>query len=88
MIPICQKKENDCRALGKALLTRRVKPAIRFDCGTEDFVLPANRQLHAYFDKIGLKHTYKENPGGHDTDYWNEYIHDTLEFVTQHVTRS
>jgi S-formylglutathione hydrolase FrmB len=55
-------------------------PAIRFDCGTEDPLLDANRTLHARLLDAGIPHTYEEFPGGHTWDYWSTHLERTLRF--------
>lgn len=40
--------------------------AISFDCGSDDFLLKDNRDLHTHMEKIGLPHSYLEHAGGHD----------------------
>jgi S-formylglutathione hydrolase FrmB len=57
------------------------KLAIRMDCGTEDFLLDANRRLHAHMDKLEIDHDYSEFPGIHDWDYWDAHVPATLRFV-------
>jgi putative tributyrin esterase len=52
--------------------------AYHFDCGTEDFLLDANRRFHDHLTRIGLSHTYHEHPGEHNWDYWDEHIQETL----------
>ena len=59
------------------------RPALRIDCGTEDFLLDQNRALHAHLDALGYLHEYAEHPGGHGWDYWDTHIQDTLQFFTQ-----
>ncbi len=59
---------------------RDLLPPLRFDCGTEDYVLPENRQLHAELESEGIAHTYQEFPGGHTWAYWENHIEDTLRF--------
>lgn len=61
------------------------RPAIAFDCGTEDELLPHNRDLHAHLDAIGLEHIYREHPGGHTWDYWDAYVQDALAFHAGHL---
>lgn len=58
--------------------TRR--PALRFDCGTEDPLLPGNRELHAGLRAAGIPHSYVEHPGGHNWEYWEEHLPETLRF--------
>ena len=63
----------------------RTRPAIRFDCGTDDFLLPVNRRFHHRLDRIGYPHEYAEFPGGHSWAYWDEHTRETLSFVMAHV---
>jgi S-formylglutathione hydrolase FrmB len=55
-------------------------PRLRFDCGLDDKLLAANRELHAALDAAGIPHTYAEHAGGHDWLYWSRRIEDTLRF--------
>ncbi len=59
---------------------RSILPALRIDCGTEDFLLEHNRALHAHLTALGLPHEYEEHPGDHNWDYWDKHIQDTLKF--------
>ena len=56
-------------------------PALRFDCGTEDFLLAHNRALHAFLEKSGVPHTYVEYAGAHRWEYWDTHIQDALAFL-------
>lgn len=58
-------------------------PPIRFDCGTEDALLAANRALHHSMASIGIPHTYEELSGGHDWDYWKSNLHRSLLFFAK-----
>ena len=60
-------------------------PAIRFDCGTSDFLLPVNREFHEHLDKLALPHEYHEYEGGHDWKYWEAHFGETLEFAVEQV---
>ena len=59
------------------------RPALRIDCGTEDFLLDQNRTLHTHLDALGIPHEYAEHPGGHGWDYWDLHIQDTLQFFAR-----
>ncbi len=59
---------------------RGLLPALRIDCGTEDFLLNANRRFHAHLDELGLPHEYEEFPGGHTWDYWDRHVQEALTF--------
>lgn len=56
------------------LAERTHRPVISFDCGTEDFLLDANRAFHAYLDELEIAHQYQEHPGGHEWDYWDRHV--------------
>ncbi len=60
-------------------------PRIRFDCGTEDALLAANRTLHRQLQKVKIKHSYQEFSGGHDWSYWQEHVAETLRFFDAKV---
>jgi len=56
-------------------------PAIRFDCGLDDYQGDTNRRLHAHFNSLDVPNSYEEFPGGHTWDYWRANFHRTLEFA-------
>lgn len=58
-------------------------PALRFDCGTEDPLLDANRALHQGLKEGGIAHEYKEFSGGHTWPYWEAHLVDTLVFFAR-----
>jgi putative tributyrin esterase len=55
-------------------------PPLRFDCGSDDHLLPGNRGLHAALESRGIEHIYEEFAGGHDWPYWRLHLADTLRF--------
>jgi len=63
-------------------------PPIRFDCGTEDPLLSANRELHAQMQATGIAHQYLEFPGGHEWPYWHKHLADMLRFFGQLATNT
>jgi putative tributyrin esterase len=67
-----------------AALTFTARPApIRFDCGLDDPLLPANRHLHAELEALGLAHRFEVRPGGHDWTYWSDSIEPSLLFFAE-----
>jgi putative tributyrin esterase len=72
---------NDLFALAEAADPNTL-PALRIDCGTEDFLIEPNREFHAHLTKIAVPHEYEEHPGAHTWDYWDEHIQETLRFVS------
>lgn len=72
--------EVDTDLLQWANANRDRLPPIRFDCGTEDPLIEANRELHEALTKLGVPHAYEEFPGGHDWQYWAQQVRRTLAF--------
>ena len=60
-------------------------PALRMDCGTEDFLYEDNRAFHAHLEGLHVPHEYVERPGDHSWTYWREHFGETLEFVLRHL---
>ena len=64
------------RDVNPEVLAHRLKaaggplPEIYMSCGTEDFLLENNRQMHRFLTEEGIPHTYTEGPGKHDMDFW------------------
>jgi len=75
---------NDVFALAEKL-PRVFRPAIRFDCGTEDALLDQNRRFHKHLAALGIKHTYREYPGIHGWNYWDAHFPEALKFHKKHL---
>ena len=58
-----------------------IRPALWFDCGTEDFLIEHNRATHEHFQKLGIPHHYSERPGEHSWALWDAVIQEALGFV-------
>ncbi len=51
------------------------------DCGVDDFLLEANRNLNRRLLEEGVPHDYIERPGAHDWEYWtNALLYQVLFF--------
>jgi S-formylglutathione hydrolase FrmB len=61
---------------------------IIFDCGTDDFFLEVNRQLHQKLLERKIDHDYTERPGGHDWVYWNNSIKYQLLFFHEYFMQN
>jgi putative tributyrin esterase len=70
----------DPRVIDALRRHRDTLPPLRFDCGTEDRLLPGNRELHEDLSADGIPHIYEEFPGDHDWAYWETHLADTLRF--------
>ena len=49
-------------------------PDIYMACGTEDFLIENNREMHRFLESEGVPHEYHEAPGIHDMVFWTEHI--------------
>lgn len=76
--------EPELGALHWMRLHRDHLPPLRFDCGTDDRLLAANRDLHQALEREGIDHAYREFPGGHQWSYWQEHLVETLLHVDRH----
>lgn len=62
-------------------LVRRAKapfPYVYLDCGTEDRLLEANRALARALSDARIPHEYRERPGTHSWDYWDQQVGEML----------
>ncbi len=55
-------------------------PKLLIDCGTEDFLYKQNLAYIATLKKLDIPHLYREYPGTHDWNYWNEHIKEAIAF--------
>ena len=56
------------------------KPEILQMCGTEDFLYAHNQTFRQAAEKSGIRFEYREGPGDHNWDYWDECIKYALQF--------
>lgn len=49
-------------------------PDLYLCCGTEDFLIEANRGMHRFLEAEQVPHEYHEAPGQHDMAFWSEWI--------------
>jgi S-formylglutathione hydrolase FrmB len=76
---------HDLLALARSARSRGPLPAIRIDCGTDDFLIADNRRFHAELERMGIGHEYEEHAGAHDWDYWDTHIRSALAFHARHL---
>jgi len=62
--------------------------AIRFDVGTDDHLLEANRKFHAHLEEVGIAHEYEEVEGGHQWVYVDRQLPKTLEFIAANLAKA
>lgn len=60
-------------------------PALRIDCGVDDFLIDSNRRFHAHLASRGIAHEYAEFPGAHNWEYWDTHVQEALAFHARHL---
>ena len=62
-------------------------PALFFDVGTSDGLLPQNQALDFELTRLGIAHTYAEHAGAHTWRYWNAHVRESLPWLVGIVGR-
>jgi putative tributyrin esterase len=60
-------------------------PAMRIDCGTEDFLLQQNRAFHRHLESLRVPHEYQEFPGRHEWAYWDKHVQEAIAFHARNL---
>ena len=60
-------------------------PALRIDCGVDDFLIEPNRRLHRHLEQLGVPHEYAEYPGAHDWAYWDTHVQEAIAFFAREL---
>ncbi len=72
---LLEESDNNPETLVRKLKAAGAKiPAIYMSCGTEDFLIESNREMHRFLEAEGVPHEYHEAPGIHDMVFWSEHI--------------
>jgi len=71
--------DNDLFALASKVPADK-RPALRIDCGKDDFLIEHNRTYHKHLDTLGFKHEYAEYPGAHTWAYWDTHVQEAIAF--------
>lgn len=58
----------------------------RFDCGEEDLLYDANRQLHEQLIVNHIPHEFCIHSGEHNWEYWTQHIAETLVFFSRFIS--
>jgi len=61
-------------------IDRAKLPALRVDCGVDDFLIEENRAFDAHLTALGIPHEYEEHSGGHSWQYWDAHVQETIAF--------
>lgn len=73
--------DKDYEALAKELSNRENVPKMYLCCGTEDYLINANRKFRDLLLENNFDVTYVEGPGEHNWYFWDEYILKVLEWL-------
>lgn len=60
------------------------KPDLYLACGTEDFLIEPNKAFNAHLNSLNYGHTYVQDSGEHNWDYWRKHIVKFMDFATEH----
>jgi S-formylglutathione hydrolase FrmB len=81
--------DNDIYRMVREASAEAIKhlPYIYFACGTEDFLFQPNREFDALLLEKKVPHEYRELPGAHTWDFWEEQVQEFLR-VADNRTRT
>ena len=74
--------------LAKMQNTNSLKPRIYMGVGTEDFLYEGNAKLRDLFNTLDYDYTYRESPGVHCWEFWDEYIQYVLDWMFANQNKS
>ncbi|MBN2643222.1 MAG: esterase family protein [Victivallales bacterium] len=64
-----------------AAVPRESRPELFQSCGTEDFLYADNVKFCEHLRRIGYQHEYREKPGTHCWEFWDDTIQDVLKWL-------
>ena len=73
--------EDDLLLLADKVKDNPNKPRLYIGIGTEDFLYENNFGLRKKLEENGYDFTYRESPGAHTWEFWDEYIQYVLEWM-------
>jgi S-formylglutathione hydrolase FrmB len=60
-------------------------PALRIDCGRDDFLIEHNRDFHRHLESMRVPHEYAEFPGEHNWPYWDQHVQEAIAFHVRNL---
>ena len=58
-------------------------PFLYFDCGTDDFLIAINEQFAALLTEKKIAHEFRELPGDHGWQYWDQQVKELLRVAAE-----
>jgi len=79
------RKRNDIFEITRGLTVARVAalPYFYLDCGTEDLLVDMNQKFAALLREKKIPHEYRELPGNHNWEYWDQQVREVLKIAAQ-----
>jgi len=74
-------EDEDLLALAEKQNDNPLKPRLFMGCGTEDYLYKGNVKLKEKIESLNYDFTYRESPGVHCWEFWDEYIRYILEWM-------
>jgi putative tributyrin esterase len=77
------RKANDIHQLARNATAARISalPYFYLDCGTEDVLANDNAQFAALLHEKKIAHEYRQLPGNHNWQYWDQQVQEVLEIA-------
>ncbi|MGH9967329.1 MAG: alpha/beta hydrolase [Pyrinomonadaceae bacterium] len=78
---------NDVFKLVREVPAERIRslPYIYLDCGTEDFLFRQNREFSDLLVERKIPHEYRQLPGSHSWQYWDQQLREILKLTAQQL---
>jgi S-formylglutathione hydrolase FrmB len=79
------RRKNDIFEITRGLNAARVSalPYFYLDCGTEDFLVDINQKFAALLREKKIPHEYRELPGNHNWEYWDQQVREVLKIAAR-----
>lgn len=74
-------ESEDLFYIAEELKKSKAKPRIFMGVGTENFMYEENTRLRDKFKSLDFDFTYRESPGTHGWEFWDEYICYVLDWM-------
>lgn len=83
------RKNNDIFKIIREMTAEKQKsiPYIYQSCGTEDFLIQNNRDFLALLNEKKVPHEYRELPGGHTWQFWDDQVREFLTLAERRMRK-
>ncbi len=83
------RKSSDIFKIIREITPEKIKslPFVYQSCGTEDFLIQNNRDFLNLMNEKKIPHEYREHPGGHTWDFWNDQVREFLDLAERRLKK-